>query len=240
MGTTSHIAVLEPERFLEEYAIWKTEDAEGNKQVRKGKKWDAFQELNAGKTIVKDDEYREAISLRDSVRRDSVAMKYLAMGEPEVAIQWTDIDTGVLCRGRIDWLTKVDGIYTVVDLKTTRNADPMLFARDCARLFYHAQCAYYADGIEAATGEVPKCVIVAAESFPPYDVVTYIVPEDVLEAGRMIYKDLLEKLQKCKASNDWPGQGDMMERILTLPVWAQEKEEGDDMGDLDWEGKEAA
>ncbi len=234
MGTTSHIAVLEPERFLQEYAIWRTEDSEGNKRQRRGKTWEMFQDQNAGKTIVKEDEYLSAISLRDSVRRDEVAMRYLAMGEPEVALSWTDEDTGILCRGRMDWITKVNGEYAIVDLKTTRDASPVLFGRDCARFSYHLQLAYYADAVEQATGEFPRCVVVAVESHAPYDVVTYVVEDDVLDIGRSEYKLLLEKLKVCREKNEWPGQGEMIERSLQLPAWCIPDEENDDMSGLDW------
>jgi PDDEXK-like uncharacterized protein DUF3799 len=240
MGTTSHTAVLEPERFLKDYAIWKSTGADGKTRQRRGEKWEEFQKQNEGKTIVKDDEYDEAISLRDAVRKDEIAMKYLAMGEPEVALQWTDVDTGILCRGRIDWLTKINGEYCIVDLKTTRNADPILFSRDCAKLGYHLQLAYYADAVELATGEFPRCIVVAAESSPPYDVVTYVVPDEVLDVGRVVYKELLERLKQCQASNEWPGQGNMMERTLTLPAWCNPGEESEDMNGLDLEGLEAA
>ena len=240
LGTTSHTAVLEPERFLKDYAIWKTTDSEGKTKQRRGKGWEDFQAQNAGKLIVKDDEYEEAISLRDAVRKDEVAMKYLAMGEPEVALQWTDVDTGILCRGRIDWLTKINGEYCIVDLKTTRNADPVLFSRDCCKLGYHLQLAFYADAVELATGEFPRCVVIAVESFPPYDVVTYIVPDEVLDVGRVVYKELLDKLKTCQETNEWPGQGAMMERTLTLPAWAMMDEESEDVSSLDWEGMKAA
>lgn len=240
MGTTSHTAVLEPERFLKDYAIWKSTDAEGKTKQRRGKGWEEFQKLNDGKVIVKDDEYDEAISLRDAVRRDPIAMKYLAMGEPEIALQWTDNDTGILCRGRIDWMTNVDDQICIVDLKTTRDASPFAFSKDCAKYSYHLQLAYYADAIELATGQMPKCVVVAVESHAPYDVVTYIVPEEVLDIGRVVYKELLEKLKFCNESGMWAGQGEMMERYLTLPAWCMPGEENDDMSGLDWEGKEAA
>lgn len=240
MGTTSHVAVLEPERFLEEYSIWKGTDKDGKKQVRNGKKWDEFQEQNAGKIIIKDDEYKAAISLRDAVRRDDVAMKYLAMGEPEIALQWNDPDTDILCRGRADWITRVDGELCLVDLKTTRDASPIMFGRDVAKMSYHLQAAFYADAVEQATGESPRFIIVAVENYPPFDVVTYEVCEDTLAIGRLAYGELLTKLKECRASNNWPGQGAQMERTLILPDWCTPDEENDDMSGLDWEGKEAA
>lgn len=235
LGNAGHVACLEPERFLLDFALWKSEGEDGAKRVRRGKFWDAFQEQHAGKTIIRDEEYEVAIALRDAVRADAVAMKYLAMGRPEVAMTWNDAHTGIACVGRIDWETKVDGHPAIVDLKTTRNAGPAWFSRDVAKLDYHLQLAFYADGYEAATGKTPRVAVVAVESEPPHDVVTYIVPADVLEIGRDQYRQLLELYRDCSAANDWPGQGAGLEKILALPAWAvPDDDDTADLGLVGW------
>jgi hypothetical protein len=239
LGTVSHVAVLEPEQFLREYVLWdaKTDDGEKTKP-RRGKAWEAFQEQHAGKKIIRSDEYDVAISLRDAVRADPVAMKYLAMGRPEVAMTWTDEHTGLACKGRVDWVTHVEGIDCIVDLKGTRNASPSSFARDCARLNYHLQLAFYADGYEQATGKTPRVVVVAVEFEPPHDVVTYIVPAEVTELGQDEYRKLLERYSECAGNKSWPGCGDGAEKILQLPAWATPTDEDISDLDLDWSGHE--
>lgn len=237
-GTTTHTAVLEPERFLKDYAIWKSTDEEGKTKQRRGAAWDLFKLQNSGKIIVKDEEYDESIAIRNAVRDDHVAMKYLAMGKPEFALSWHDKETGLKCRGRGDWITTVDKRTCIVDLKTTKDASPFFFGRDCAKYAYHLQLAYYHDAVEMVTGESPLMVVVAVESLPPYDVVTYLVTDDILDIGRAEYRDLLVKLNFCQRSNEWPGQGDMIEKYLTLPPWAIPEEEGVEGLGLDF-GEEA-
>lgn len=235
LGTAAHVAILEPERFLREFALWNSTDAEtGATRQRRGKAWEEFQLLNKGRTIIRDEEYDLAIALRDAVRSDPVAMRYLAMGQPEVAMTWRDKHTGVECCGRIDWVTRVDNHPAIVDVKSTRNAGEFWFSRDVARLDYHLQSAYYSDGYEEVTGKSPRNVVIAVESSPPHDVVTYIVPEEVAEIGRDSYRQLLELHKACAASGEWPGQGGNEEKVLSLPRWAVPEEEGDDMADLDW------
>lgn len=236
LGTATHIAILEPERFLREFALWNATDAEtGKTRQRRGAAWDEFCKLNAGRTIIRDEEYEQSIALRDAVRADPLAMKYLAMGRPEIAMTWTDSHTGVECVGRLDWDTRVDKHPAIVDVKTTRNAGEFWFSRDVARLDYHLQLAYYSDGYEAAIGKAPRVVVIAVESAPPHDVVTYIVPDDVLDIGRVAYRELLEKYKACADAGEWPGQqGGEEEKYLALPAWAVPEEENDDMGDLDW------
>lgn len=235
LGTAAHVACLEPERFLLDFALWKSETDDGQKRVRRGKVWDEFRENNPGKTIIRDEEFDEAIAMRDAVRADPLAMKYLAMGRPEISMTWTDAHSGVACVGRIDWETKVEGHPAIVDLKTTRNAGPTWFQRDVAKLDYHLQLAYYADGYEAATGKMPRVVIVAVESAAPYDVVTYIVPADVIEIARDQYRQLLETFRDCTAAKEWPGQGRGVEQVLALPAWAvPDDDDTADLGLVGW------
>lgn len=239
LGTAAHVAILEPERFLREFALWDKKDDEGKTKQRRGKAWEEFQSANDGKTIIRSDEYDLAIAIKDAVRADRVAMKYLAFGRPEVAITWEDEYTGMPCKGRVDWLTEIDGGPCLVDLKGTRDPSPIWFSRDCARLDYHLQMAFYADAIEAATGEVPRVVVVAVEMAPPHDVVTYIVPADVIEIGRDAYRQLLETLRDCTASGTWHGYGGGEEKQLVLPAWAApDDENADDLGLTGW--KESA
>lgn len=233
-GNAAHVAVLEPERFLRDFAIWESKHPDGKTRPRNGKVWDEFEKLNAGRTILLDTEYDEAITFKDAVRQDALAMKYLAVGRPEIAMTWTDAETGIACVGRIDWETKADRYPAVVDLKSTRDAGELWFSRDCARLDYHLQLAFYADGYEAITGKTPRMVVVAVESVEPYDAVTYIVPEEVLEIGRDAYRELLVKFKACTEADEWPGQSGGEEKILALPAWCVPDEESDDMADLDW------
>jgi hypothetical protein len=235
LGTAAHIAILEPERFLKEFALWDKKDDEGKTKARRGAEWKAFESANESKTIIRSDEYDLAIDIKDAVRADRVAMKYLAFGKPEVALTWNDEHTGMACKGRLDWLTEADGGPCIVDLKGTRDPNPIWFSRDCARLDYHLQMAFYGDAIEAITGEVPRVVVVAVEMAPPHDVVTYIVPEEVLEVGRDAYRQLLEQLRDCTKINSWLGYGGGEERTLSLPLWAMPNEDQDISGlDLDW------
>lgn len=233
-GNAVHVAVLEPERFLKDFALWNGKHPDGKTRPRNGGAWEEFKKLNAGRTILVDDEYEEAIAFKDAVRQDRVAMRYLATGRPEIAMTWRDAETGIACVGRIDWETRVDNYPAVVDLKSARDVGEIWFARDAARLDYHLQCAFYADGYKACTGKMPRMVVVAVESSPPYDAVTYIVPEEVLEIGRDAYHELLVRFKECTDSDEWPGQGGNEERVLSLPRWAVPEEEGDDMTDLDW------
>jgi exodeoxyribonuclease VIII len=210
IGRATHTAVFEPDRFALEYAVFKGER-------RAGKVWEAFKESHATETILKIDDYKRCIAIRDAVRSHPGAASYLTSGVAEQTITWTDQPTGIKCKGRYDWYAR--DRKTLVDLKTTRDVSAFRFAASAARLSYHAQLAFYVDGLSFHVGDALRVVIIAVESEDPFDVAVYHLDEDVLYAGREEYRDLLEKVRGCRQLGAWPGRF-TEEQSLELPAWA--------------------
>lgn len=228
LGIATHVAVLEPERFVNDFATWDRRLDNGKAAPRNGKIWDAFKELHAERTILTLDEAETAQGIAKAVRFDEVANKYLATGDPETTLQWGTPSRAF--KGRIDWLTLLDGAPVVVGLKTARDCRHMLFASQAARLGYHLQWAFYYDGFEAITGKPPHMVEIVVESEPPHAVATYLIPNDIIEQGREEYQALLATLDVCESTGVWPGPVPH-EEFLTLPSWAYARDE-DDLTDL--------
>lgn len=218
LGTASHTATLEPERFDAQFVTWTSQTRSGRMSPRTGKKWLEFTEAatKGGKTILTAAEGFEAMTIAKAVRSDPVAMPYLEVGDPEVTLQWSL--RGRIARGRADWLTKMDGEPVIVGLKTARSCLPIPFGNQCARMGYHLQWAYYYDGYEFITGRQARMVEIVVESAPPYPVVVYRIPDDVIQQGRDEYLVLLDQLEECERSNTWPGPA-TGELFLTLPSW---------------------
>lgn len=233
LGTATHVAVLEPERFASQFAIWSNRTDAGKMSPRNGKTWDAFRELHAGRTIITIDEATEAQAIAAAVRSNVLAMKYLAAGEPEVSMQWLDRER--LCKGRIDWLTHIDGKPYLVGLKTARDCRHFAFGSQAAKLGYHLQFSWYADGYHAITGKNPSLVEIVVENTAPYAVAVYRIGDDILAQGHDEYVRLLELLEKCESTGEWPGPAPV-EEDLTLPSWVYGSQEND-LADL---GLEAA
>ena len=228
LGIATHVAVLEPERFASDFAIWSNRTTAGKMSPRNGKTWDDFCELHAGRSILTMDEAADSQAIAAAVRADAVAMKYLAEGDPEVTMEWTTGERA--CKGRADWLTRIDGAPVLVGLKTARDCRHFAFGAQSARLGYHLQWAFYHDGFEAITGNKPHMVEIVVETDAPHAVATYIIPDDILEQGREEYQALLKLLAECEASGEWPGPVPA-EQYLTLPTWAYQRDE-DDLADL--------
>jgi hypothetical protein len=217
LGIAAHIAVLEPDRFATEFAIWdRTTDA-GAMSPRRGQHWDAFRASYADRTILTPKEAGLCQQISSAVRNDALAIKYLASGDPEVTLLWETMSRQ--CKGRVDWLTRIDGKPYIVGLKTARDCRPFVFGAQCAKLGYHLQFAFYHDGYEAIAGNRASLVEIVVESSPPHAVAVYRISDDVLAQGREEYIRLLEVLARCEAENYWPGPVPQEEE-LTLPTWA--------------------
>lgn len=236
VGIATHVAVLEPERFLKEFAIWDRKTDTGRNAPRNGKWWEAFQLEHKGQTILTEDEGIVALEIAKAVRFDAIANKYLSVGDPEASLEW-EIVGGRPAKGRVDWLTTYEGAPWIVGLKTSRDCRHFQFGSQAAKLGYHLQWAWYHDGFEAITGKSPHMVEIVVESEAPYAVATYLIPNDIIEQGREEYQRLLVTLAECEAAGEWPGPVPT-EEYLTLPSWVYEHEE-DDLTDLGLEALHA-
>ena len=222
LGRVTHCAVLEPEHLASRYVVEPSfhkgmNDATAiEKGYAGGKQAAASWRASVADTaeIVPADLYERALSMRDAIRADPVGSLYATGGRTEYRIEWLDHATGIRCRGRVD---HVNGC--LADLKTTRSL--LTCERDVARYGYHAQLAWYSDGLDAAgierTG--PPCLLFV-ESVAPYDVLVLTFTEDDLAIGRRVYRSCLTRLAECRASGEWPGISGGKARRIALPAWA--------------------
>ena len=215
LGRATHTAVLEPDKFPLEYAVYRGE-------ARRGKDWLTFKAANSDKDILKADEYDKCLAIRDAVRKDPVAGPlFEETGDAEVTI--IAVLNGVLCKGRIDWATEL----LSVDLKTTATIDsggaPGSFAYDAAKRNYHGQFAFYHD-LRARAGEVAGFAAVVVENVPPYDVSVKMVTEHVLYSGRQSYLAPLQRVAACRKTGIWPGVSNNQPEDYELPKWAEHED----------------
>jgi exodeoxyribonuclease VIII len=130
---------------------------------------------------------------------------------------WHDRDTGLLCKGRLDWWVP-DRLF--VDLKTSR--DVHRFEREIAKHNYDMQMALYFDGLFAVTGYGHCKHIAAVETTAPFGVRAATVSADVIESGRSKYKRLLRQYKQCQQDDDWPGYTDPEQWVM--PDWGYDSD----------------
>ncbi len=188
LGRLVHVLVLgDPAAF----SVW-----EG---VRRGKAWDEFAAAHPDQEIVSGSEMEAAANIAEAIVADEAGRELLT-GEREREIRWQF--AGRDCAGRPDVFNKA----RVVDLKTTTDAHPERFARTALRLGYHAQLAWYQDGLTAAGICAPEeAYIVAVETKPPYVVTRFKLTDRALDFGRRCYALWWEQLMVCERSGLWPG-----------------------------------
>jgi len=176
------------------YAVW-------DGPVRRGKEWDAFALEHAGVPVMNTTEYDMARAMRASVLRHDIAREMLfANGMVrEQRIDWTR--DGVACHGTPD----AYGNGLVVDLKTTKCAEPERFVRDAKWRAYHAQLAFYASGLLALGVETQRLAIVAVEAVAPYVVTVFELDATAWTSGDALVASWWERMRQCEAAGVWPG-----------------------------------
>jgi hypothetical protein len=214
LGRLVHTILLEPEKVhagyvLKAYPDYRTKDAQA---------WKAEQEKE-GRTIYTLEEFEQAeVMAANALDNPDIAdLVGAADAIKEGAIQWTDKDIGVDCKGRFDLLA--GGV--LADIKTTQDVTPTGFFRECLKYNTFCKMAWYQDGVEAHTGGlyVNQVLLIAIKNKPPYSAVCYEVPRELLADGRQQYKFLLQKYRDCLDLDYWPGIADRGIVRLTAPAW---------------------
>lgn len=212
-GRAIHAMLFEPDRFDADFAVF-----EGSR--RAGKVWDEFETANDGKTILKREEFEVCYAAALAVRSSPLMAGYLREGAAEQTIQWTDRETRLACKGRIDWLAP----RVLVDLKSTADAELRQVQQATARFDYHCQLAFYRRGLRALGIEVDRVVMVSVERDAPHDVTVAQLDEDSLYLGDEELTELLRRVAQCRETGQWPGRY-QQEQVLTLPTWRFEDDD---------------
>lgn len=181
--------------FGQPYTVW-------TGKARNGKAWDEFSAAHSGQPILNAREHAEAQGIVHAIEDNRLARELLFADDAaiEQTIRWQTL--GRECMGTPDVRT---GRY-IVDLKTTRCADPQRFTRDATYRSYHAQLAWYLDGVAlSGLGTPAEAYIVAVESSPPHPVTVLRLTDNAIEQGRRACRIWMERLLACEQANRWPG-----------------------------------
>lgn len=213
IGSAVHCMTLEPETFLDRYAV---APESLDKRTKEGKA--AWAELEAsGKIILSNADYQDINKISFAVRTHETAPKLINAGNPEVSVFTTMDSVDVKCR--FDWLRPIGDDFIAVDLKTTDDASQAGFAKSIANYGYDIQAAWYIDCAKAAGIEIVNFIFIVVEKSSPYAVALYELDEESIEAGRAKYQKALNTYKDCIATGEWQGYSSNIETIR-LPAWA--------------------
>lgn len=164
-------------------------------------------------------DYETAKRIAENVQNSAAAQTIMGEGDAEVTIVWVDPETGILCKGRVDWLLKDFSI--ILDWKSTSKpggASPREFRKSIANFNYHRQPPWYIDGVKAVTGIEPTFIFGAYETDAPYASAFYCPSLLMLDQGRRENRFFVEKYVHCVKNDEWQGYSDLIEPI-DLPPW---------------------
>ena len=220
-GSAVHTAILEPQRFKQEYVVKPVFDRRTKVGKEESAAWD---EAHKGVSCITQDEMNALQGMMTQVASHATAAAMLRRSRRELSYFWDDPETGIRCRMRPDaTVLAEDGrVEAIIDVKTTRDASRDGFARQIANLGYDVQDALYVDGVNHATGggNVPFFFL-AVENTAPYGVALYRAGSRTYEVGRSKYRAALELYAWCKKTDRWPSyQLDGAEEI-EIPGWAR-------------------
>ena len=168
---------------------------------RAGKEWEAFADANCDRLILSRGEADTAGEIASAIEAHQLAWRLLRTDAEyrERRVEWTL--HGWACAGTPDaWSDSY-----IVDLKTARCAEPSRFMRDAQYRAYHAQVAWYHDGLAARDSLSRTPYIIAVENKAPYAVSVLELDAATMDAGRRLYRLWLEQLAVCVDSGVWPG-----------------------------------
>lgn len=206
-GTAAHMAVLEPELFIQKYTKFS-----GDKRTKEGKvDWNNI--IYSGKTPLSEDQWECVNRVAASVHAHPAAAQLIHGIEPETS--WFDNWNGIEVKARLDGI----GDDYIIDLKTTQDASPSAFAKSVAQFRYHVQAAWY----QRITG-IRRFVFIAAEKEPPFGIACYELDQQAIDLGNEIIDAQLATFRECQALNSWPCYSSATE-TLSLPAWALKNNE---------------
>ncbi len=223
LGTAYHVAVLEGyDTFSKRYAVKDKVDG----RTKEGKAYNEQWVLDhPGAEPIKAD-VRDQIYASASLI--TATLPHFKDGKPEVTILWTDEETGVPMKSRLDWMSP--GI--VNDLKTFSNSNGVpplkLIAGHIGKFGYHVQAAVYREAYYQAHGheadfnfvftQTGQATNIIARSFPR-DLLLAQQGRDLMRQGINKFRDMFEKYGSKPWIETW---GNEALQDTDFPLWMME------------------
>lgn len=221
-GAMVHKLMLEPETFRDEYVVAPFVD----RRTKEGKAaWQEFLDSAEGRTVITAEDLSKAFDMVEAVKHHRIAGRLInGIGEHEKAFFWTDPDTGEKCKARVDVLTAgPDGLWAVIDYKTSADASTEAFNRSIFKYGYHLQSFMYSEAVRVNLGlkDRPDFIFVVQEKKAPYSVNVVKATEDVVRAGEDAFREYIGVLHNCKETGYWYGYNGAFDEIneAYLPGW---------------------
>lgn len=205
LGTAAHSLILEGDESgveVWDFPAWTTKVAKESREESRA----------AGKIPMLTKDWQQVQAMRDAVMAQAIAHAAFTGHKAEQSVFWDEDGLTLKCRPDA-WQPGA-----LIDLKTTRDANPNEFGKIAHEYGYHQSAAHYIDGVKAATGEELPFHFVLVEKTAPYLVSVVELDVEAVNIGRALNKRAKRIYRECAETNTWPGYPTT--EPVTLPLWA--------------------
>lgn len=219
IGTAIHTALLEPERFKDEYLLLReTSD-------RRASEYKQAIKTHSEDQVLVSHEAANVEGMQEMVYANHDARAVLELdGWREISLFATCPRTGLFLKCRFDILTQ-DGIGA--DLKKTRDARPDKFSRSVYDYRYHVQDAFYGYVYSLVAGHpLQSFKIIAIEDQPPHATAVYMLDDEARAEGHRQFGRNLDVMAQCVSAGEWPAY-QLESQYLSLPTWVMNQIEAE-------------
>lgn len=215
IGTWTHMAKLEPEKWASVRVI--------ESRARRKRVNGAMPPVDLTEITV--DERSEVLAHAAAIELNPKAKQILdgAEKETEFVIVWTDEETGVLCKGKLDLVLFFRGVpILVADIKKVPDVKGYRFRRTMEDRGFHRQGAHYLAGIKHKFGVDVPYVIIASTMIDRFaKCVCFDVPEYWLAIGRQENRADMLDLARRRETNDWMTEEEKSIQTVEANDWGR-------------------
>ena len=200
-----------------------------NRRTKDGKEfYEQFIAKNPDKSLLSAENMAKVNKIIKAIKSKKSSQILLNKGNAEHVLLWTDADTGLQCKAKLDYFVEPNEDLPnglVIDLKTSiADVDVETFSKTIYNFGYHNQMAFYCNAVKQiyGTSDYPTYIYIAVEKTSPYESLFAYGDEAMMECGEIENKRLMQQFKECHASGDWYGYQDEIVQI-SLPYWAFNK-----------------
>lgn len=228
-GRALHMRALEPLRFESTYLVepnfgpCRKTDVCSSEQAKENKtRRDEWRVEHKGATVLDAATGMATLGMVEAIADHPLARPLLEGGRPELTLRWDDPETGLVCKGRADYLNEDYEIG--LDVKSAADASLDAFKRSVLNFGYHRQKAHYSAGFAELGRPLRKFVFVVVEKTPPFAVALYELDRRFDRRGAREVRSAKRTLRSCLKHNVWPGYPEKIQQ-LQLPTWVKDEDD---------------
>lgn len=231
LGNLVDTLVLEPELFDKRYLVYDKPDL----RTKAGKMMkEAIEREALDRTLVTKTDYETALICKQSIMDHDEARKLIETKyDIQKRLRWKDSKTKLPVVGYQDFRSSAWDSDFIVDLKTSRSADPDDFNKFIAQFSYDLQVGAYLSYYERRL-VYPGFIFLVVETQSPYNVSVIMCDNKFIEQAKAEFKGSLIAFKKAmEPVNDFPNHfhkgyefrlmGSMDYFSAQLPAWKKSR-----------------